>query len=167
MSITYKVHTLLKHVPEYLENYEEANNGLAYTSEQGLESCSWKVNRIWDTFKTHMDNKHYPKNLKNLMITYLYRLPWNELGDTVCQNEYDLSDMGVEHINEEDITVDNEINTPEPIDIEDIRTLQLVSKLPVVEDSDSFSSDSLESLELSVIDLRMLRSKIFRFIREK
>ena len=71
----------------------------------------------------------------------------------MCQNEYDLSDMGVEHINEEDITVDNEINTPEPIDIEDIRTLQLVSKLPVVEDSDSFSSDSLESLELSVIDL--------------
>ena len=53
LSITYKVHASVQHVPEYFEEgFEEKNHGLAWTSKQGLESCHRKVNRMWDAFKT-------------------------------------------------------------------------------------------------------------------
>ena len=57
-----------------LKTLRKNNDGMAFTSEQGLESCHRRIGRIRDAFKTHIDNKHYPNNLKNLVITYLYRL---------------------------------------------------------------------------------------------
>ena len=156
MSITYKVHVLVQHVPEYFDcSMEKNNNGLAWTSEQGLESCHQKVNRMWDLFKTGEENKYYPSRLKNLIISYLYRLPWelNRLKSDEFQTEID-KDISLEALADEDLEVDEigdfevDQHQEDPL-IEEMTTLNLTSNSDT---KDSIHSQDSNSDSTSITD---------------
>lgn len=73
VSFAWKIHQIVDHIPEQLEDFEEEGDaGMAIVSQQAGESCHRTFLGDWAVIKAAPEKRTYGKRLKSAVVTFNY-----------------------------------------------------------------------------------------------